>query len=65
VDTKALIATVAALAALVVIFAIMSDCSKQVAAAEADPQRACVEGGGTWWSEAPNRIGQCAAKERK
>jgi hypothetical protein len=47
-STKALIGTIAGLAALVAIFAIMADCSKGVSRTSAASVEACVQRGGKW-----------------
>jgi hypothetical protein len=60
-STKTLIGSISALASLVAISAIMSDCSKHVADVEANPQMACIKGGGTWsrLNTAPSQVGHC------
>lgn len=64
--TKALVGTIAALFALVAMFAIMADCSKHVANVEADPHRVCLEVGG-WWSDSDiaNHVGHCVKQAQK
>lgn len=60
-NSKTLTSVIAGCATLVACFALMADCSKRVAEVEADPKRACIEGGG-YWSElgaAPHEIGRC------
>ena len=65
-STKVLVGSIAALAALVAVFAIMSDCSKHVADVEANPKKACLEGGGYWsrLGAAPDQVGHCEPKGR-
>ena len=59
-STKTLIGSIAGLAAMVAIFAIMSDCSKHVADVEANPKKACADAGGTWVNLGPpNQVGRC------
>jgi hypothetical protein len=47
-STKSLIGTIAGLAALVAVFAIMSDCSKAVSRTGSDAVEACITKGGKW-----------------
>jgi hypothetical protein len=65
-STKILIGTVAGLIALVSVFALMADCSKHVADVEANPQKACLEGGGYWsrLGTMPGEVGYCVAKSK-